>query len=224
MPARIQLEHATVHQAIVEKLVADLRPVRRLWPVRIRLGLWIALEFGVLLFFIGDGYRPDLARQLRNPWYIFGVGGFAAAGTLAGVLALRTAVPGREPRKMEFLLLSFLTAASALLLFHQPANEHLQLANFIYTGVPCAIRIGVFAVIPWVALFWAARRAAPLAAAAEGALTGAAALLLSFALNRVKCPLDDSAHLLIWHLLPALLGVAASAWVGVVLLRRRPNR
>lgn len=214
---------ASLHQAMVEKMVAELRPVRRLWPVRVRLGLWIVLEVGVLLLLIGHGYRPDLARQLRNPWYIFGVGGFAGAGAFAAAFALRTAIPGREPRKIEFLLMLFLTAASALLLFHEPVDEHLRLANFIHTGVPCAIGIGVFALIPWVALVWAARRAAPLAAALEGALTGAAALLFSFALMRANCPIDDRAHVLMWHFLPALVGVAISACAGVVLFRRRAN-
>jgi hypothetical protein len=207
----------------VERLVVELRPVRRLWPVSVRLGLWIALEVGLLLLVIDHDYRPDLTRQLRNPWYILDAAGFATAGTLAGLLALRTAIPGHEPRKVEFLLLLFLTVASTLPLFHEPANEHLQLADFIYQGVPCTIRIGFFALIPWVGLFWAARRGAPLAPAAEGALIGAAAFLFSFALMRANCPLDDRLHVLMWHLLPALVGVALSACVGVVLLRRRAN-
>ena len=215
---------ASMHQVMVEKIVAELRPVRRLWPVGVRLGLWLVLEVGVLLLLIAHGYRPDLARQLRNPWYVFGVGGFAAAGTLAGAFALRTAIPGREPRKAGFFLLLFLTAISALLLFHQPVDERLQLWSFIHTGVPCAIGIGIFAVIPWFALFWAARRAAPLAAAAEGALTGAAALLFSFALMRVDCPIDDGLHLIVWHFIPALGGILSSSYVGVILLRRRIRR
>jgi hypothetical protein len=218
-----QPDHASLHQAIVERIVVELRPVRRIWPVSLRLGLWIALEVGLLLLLIDHDYRPDLTRQLRNPWYIFEAAGFAAAGTLAGLLALRAAIPGREPRKVELFLLLFLTVASALLLFHEPANEHLQLADFIYKGVPCTIRIGVFALLPWLGLFWAARRGAPLAAGAEGALIGAAAFLFSFALMRANCPLDDSLHVLMWHLLPALVGVALSACVGVVLFRRRAN-
>ena len=215
---------ASMHQVMVEKIVAELRPVRRLWPVGVRLGLWLVLEVGVLFLLITHGYRPDLAQQLRNPWYIFGVGGFAAAGALAGAFALRTAIPGRELRKVEFFLLLFLTAVSALLLLRQPVNEHLELSSFIHTGVPCAIGVGLFAVIPWFALFWAARRAAPPAAAAEGALTGAAALLFSFALMRVDCPVDDGLHLIIWHFIPALGGILLSSYVGGMLLRRRIRR
>jgi hypothetical protein len=215
---------ASVHQVMVEKIVAELRPVRRLWPVGVRLGLWLVLEVGVLLLLIAHGYRPDLARQLRNPWYIFGVGGFAAAGALAGAFALRTAIPGRELRKVEFFLLLFLTAVSALLLLRQPVNEHLELSSFIHTGVPCAIGVGLFAVIPWFALFWAARRAAPPAAVAEGALTGAAALLFSFALMRVDCPVDDGLHLIVWHFIPAVGGILLSSYVGGMLLRRRIRR
>jgi hypothetical protein len=209
------------HQAMVEKIIADLRPVRRVWPVRLRLGLWIAFEVGVLLLLVNHGYRSDLTRQLRNPWYIFGVGGFATAGALAAAFALKMAIPGREPSKVEFFLWLFLIAASALLLLHQPVDEHLQLATFIHTGVPCAIGIGVFAVIPWVALVWAAKRAAPLSAAAEGAVTGAAALMFSFALMRVDCPVDDGLHLIVWHFIPAVVGILLSSYVGIKLLRRR---
>jgi hypothetical protein len=62
-------DHEARYRALVERMVAELHPVRRLWPVRVRLSLWIGLEVGVLLLLILRGDRPDLAEQVRNPWY-----------------------------------------------------------------------------------------------------------------------------------------------------------
>jgi len=216
--------HEALHRAVVGRIAAELRPVRRLWPIGVRLTLWILLETGVLITLLGHGYRTDLAGKLRDPWYLLGVGGFAGAGILAAAYALRASIPGREPRRIEAFLLLFLAAASALLLFHEPVEEHIQLAKFISMGAPCATRIAIYAAIPWVALVWAVKRAAPLDAAAEGSLAGASALLISFALMRVSCPADDRLHLLVWHFLPALLGIAISACIGMVLLKRRASK
>lgn len=214
-------DHETMHNALVERMVADLRPVRRLWPVRTRLALWIALEAGVLLLLISSGHRSDLAEQLRNPWYLFGVGGFAVAGALSAAFALRGAIPGREPSAREIGALAVLAGASALLLLKEPLNTSVPLANFIDTGLRCASEIAIFAAVPCVALLWAVRRGAPLAAGIDGALVGAGAFLFSFALMRVRCPLDDGLHLLVWHLLPALAGIALAAFLGSMLFRRR---
>ncbi len=51
-----------------------------------------------------------------------------------------------------------------------------------------------------------------------------AAFLISFALVRVDCPIDDGLHLIIWHFIPALGGIVLSACVGIILLRRRVRR
>ena len=216
-----QSDHEVRHHALVEHLVAELRPVRRLWPVRVRLAIWIAIEAGVLLFVIRNSQRTDLAQQFKNPWYLLGVGGFAVAGAIGAAFALRSAIPGREPRRIELGLLVALTAASALLLLHEPINLAMPIGNFIHEGLPCAFGIAMFASLPLLVLFWAVRRGAPLAGGAGGALAGAGAFLLSFALMRVNCPIDEGLHLFIWHFLPALVGVALSAGAGFLLFRKR---
>lgn len=217
-------DHAAVHRAVVDRIVADLRPVRRLWPLGARLALWILLEMGVLAALILHGHRPDLAEQLRNPAYLFSVGIFAACGIIAAELALRSAIPGREPRRIEMTALIVLGTVAALLLFSWPLNDDLPLSNFINTGVRCAAWTVIFALTPWIALLWAVGRGAPMAGAFDGALAGAAAFLCSFALMRVDCPIDEPLHLLTWHLAPALAGIALSAGIGVVLLRRRGRK
>ena len=216
-----QSDHEVRHHALVEHLVAELRPVRRLWPVRVRLAAWIAIEAGVLLLVIRNTQRTDLAQQLRDPWYLFGIGGFAVAGAIGAAFSLRSAIPGREPRRIELGMLLALTVASALLFLHEPINLLMPIGTFIHEGLPCAFGIAMFASLPLLALFWAVRRGAPLAGGAGGALAGAGAFLLSFALMRVNCPIDEGLHLFIWHFLPALIGVALSAGAGFLLFRKR---
>ncbi len=218
-----RVDHEAHHHALVEHMVVELRPVRRLWPVRVRLAIWIAIEVGILLLVIRNTHRTDLAQQFRNPWYLLGVGGFAVAGAIGAAFALRSAIPGREPRRMELGLLLVLTVASALLLLHEPINLVMPLGNFIRQGLPCAFGIVMFASLPLLVLFWAVRRGAPLAGGAGGALAGAGAFLFSFALMRVNCPIDEGLHLFMWHFLPALIGVALSAGAGFLLFRKRPR-
>ena len=158
-----------------------------------------------------------------NPAYLFSVGMFAACGIMAAAFALRSAVPGREPRRIEMMALIISGTVAALLLFGWPLNDALLLSDLINTGVRCAAWTVIFALAPWVALLWAVWRGAPMAGALDGALVGAGAFLYSFALMRVDCPIDEPLHLLTWHLAPALAGIALSAGIGAVFLRR-PDR
>jgi len=216
-----RLDHETRHRALVERLASQLRPVRRLWPVNVRLAVWIALEAAVLLFVIHRTRRTDLAQQIHNPWFLLGVGGFAAAGALCGALALRSAIPGREPRMTELVLLIALTAASGLVLLHEPLNLNMSIGTFTRQGIPCVFGTLMLAALPLLGLFWAVRRGAPLARGIGGALAGAGAFLFSFSFMRVNCPIDEGLHLFMWHFLPALIGVALSAGAGYLVFRKR---
>jgi hypothetical protein len=217
-------DHQTVHEETVARIVASLQPVRRLWPLTWRLAVWALLEIAVLLFALHNTRRTDLEQQMQNPWYLLGIGGFVLAGSLGAALALRSAIPGREPRAVQSVLLIVLALGSALLILREPFKGNLLVNTFIKTGMPCAQGIVVLAAIPWVGLIWAVRRGAPLSAGFGGALIGAAAFLTSFAFMRLRCPIDEGAHLLVWHLLPAFVGIALSAWAGLLLLKRGKNR
>ena len=219
-----RIDHEARHRALVEELVAGLRPVRRLWPTSLRLILWMALEATVLLFVIFHSGRTDLVRQLANPWYLLGIGSFAIAGLIGAAFALRSAVPGSEPSSIETGLLLVLAVASALLLLRQPLNGAIPLGKFIDQGLPCAFETMLLAAVPWLALVIAVRRGAPLSAGLDGGLVGAAAFLSAFALMRVNCPIDEGWHLFVWHFLPVVAGIGLSSGVGYLLFRRRIGR
>ena len=63
--------HDQMHRALVDRLAADLQPIRPLWPVRIRIGFWLALEMAILVWAatIHSG-RQNLLDQFKSPLYL----------------------------------------------------------------------------------------------------------------------------------------------------------
>jgi hypothetical protein len=218
-----QMPHAERHRLLVEALAASVKPVRPLWPVGVRLGLWLLLESLVLLW-VATHTGNDFIRKFGHLDYALEVAFFAAAATLAAMMALRVAIPGRSASPREVALAVVLVLiGTALVAVGEPARTGYPLGEFLHVGIGCALQTGVLAALPWTALWWAVKRGAPMRGAAAGALTGAAALLFAFALMRIGCPIDEPLHLVTWHLLPALVLTAFSALAGAVWLRFRPR-
>ena len=217
-----QTTHEEHHRALVERLAANLQPVRRLWPVRVRLGLWLVVQ-AALLAWVASHTPNDFMRKLEAPRYLLEVALFAGVAILAAIIALRSAIPGRPVRTGELVITLALLMAGTGLLMTQPLRTGYPLSEFIRVGRLCAMQTCVLAAMPWIALWWAVKRGAPMRAGAAGLAVGAAAALLSFALMRLQCPNDERLHLLTWHLLPALLIAALSALAGMLWLRFRPR-
>jgi hypothetical protein len=212
------------HDACIERLVADAHPVRRLWPPWTRLLVWIGLGIVVGGTVAIAGLRPDLASRSRDPMFLISLAGLATGAVLLARLALHAAVPGREPRGRETVLPIVLLAVATVLSLRGPVDAGLSIAQFAHMGFGCAVRTVLIALAPWLALLLALRRGAPLAPPAAGALAGAASFALACGIMQAACAKEDALHLVVWHGLPALGGVALSALVGYLVLRwrRRP--
>jgi hypothetical protein len=210
------------HRELIDRLARELKPVRPLWPVSARLALWLAVE-ALFVLLVVEKTTNDFMPKLANPIYLLEVGFFAIAGVVSAALALRAAIPGRGVRKSEIALAAGLVVAGILLLMSQPLHTGLPLNEFIGAGIRCACNTGIIALVPWLALWWAVRRGAPMNGVAEGTLVGTGALLFSFALMRIGCPIDDELHLLTWHLVPALLLIGLSTIAGAMWLRFKPR-
>ena len=82
---------------LLETLVADGRPVRRLRPPVLRAALWLllpALIFGLLA--LGHGVRPDLAQRLEQPDFSVGMAASLLTGVLAAVASFMLNLPDRS--------------------------------------------------------------------------------------------------------------------------------
>ncbi len=171
--------HGLRYDLLVNRVIENFVPARRIWPVRVRLALWLALECGILLLIAFGVPRPDLAAALQTPWYLLQSGLFIFAGTVAGALALRTAIPAREATRDELSVVAFAAITAALAAALVPAHTEITVNAFFHSGVRCLVCTGVFAALPWLALFWAVKRGAPFLTRMEGVLIGAAIAFFS---------------------------------------------
>ncbi|HKA41890.1 MAG TPA: DUF1109 domain-containing protein [Burkholderiales bacterium] len=82
---------------LIESLVADATPVRRLRPPLVRAAGW--LLFAVVLLALGavaHGMRPDLALRLQQPAFVTGIAASLATGVLAAIASFVVSVPDRS--------------------------------------------------------------------------------------------------------------------------------
>jgi hypothetical protein len=217
------MTHAERHRRLVEAIAAAVKPVRPLWPVRVRLALWLLLEVLVLAW-VATHTGNDFVPKLGHAYYALEVACFAIAATLAAVGTLRAAIPGRSGGLREFIAVMVLALiGTELVMVGAPMRTGYPLAEFLRVGLGCAVETCVLAALPWIALWWAVKRGAPERGAVAGGLIGAAAMLFSFALMRLNCPIDEPLHLVTWHLMPVLVLTALSTAAGAVWLRFRPR-
>lgn len=209
-----------VHDAVVDRVTSDLRPVRRLWPPAARLAVWLAIAAMALAWVLLFHLRPDAGREFADLLFVLQLATFAGAGVLAALLALRAAVPGDDPSRIQVGAALGLAGLGALLLLLEPAHLERPLSAFAAHGAGCAVLTLLLAAAPLVTLAIAVRRGAPFAAARAAAWVGAGALLLAFALMRLACPRDELFHVAVWHGCPVLLGVTLAALSGTLWIHR----
>ncbi|HYY05649.1 MAG TPA: NrsF family protein, partial [Candidatus Limnocylindria bacterium] len=188
---------------------------------------WSMLPLAMLASFVAWHARPDYGAQLRRPLFVLDLASLVLAAAVSAWLALRAAVPGSGPARRDVRLALGLGGVGVLLLAWGPAGAEVALGQFVRAGWRCFLMTALLATPPLAVLLWALRRGAPLAPASAGALAGAGALLASAAAMRIACPVDDPLHLIAWHMVPILLGVALSAFAGAAWLGRwwlRPSR
>jgi hypothetical protein len=208
------------HDRLVERLVADARPVRPLWSHHTRLALWLVLQGIVLGVAVAAGLRQDLGDHLRQPLFLLELGALVAAGALAATVALRGAVPGMAGGRGAITSALLLGSAAVALVALQPVTTMGPLRNFVASGAQCVACILMFSALPWITLFVAVRRGAPLDGSVTGACAGAAAFLFAAAAVRIACPIDEGTHLLAWHMTPVAIGAALSGVAGARWLAR----
>ncbi len=213
-----ETRHDQLHRALVDRLSANLRPSRPLWPVRRRFALWLAIEVAVLLRAM-TVTGNDFAMKLRHPPYALEIGFFAAAALILAAMALKASIPGREVRPWQTALAVALVLGGILMLFAVPMQTEMPLSQFVSVGSRCALETCTKAILPWIALWWAVRRGAPGDGRAAGAMVGASAMLFSFAIMRIACPIDEPLHLITWHLGPVIAVTLISTLAGAFWLR-----
>ncbi len=82
---------------LIDALVADAMPVRRLRPPLVRVAAWLLLAaMLVILLAVTHGFRSDLSARLASPQFVIGTSAALLTGILAAVAAFLTSVPDRS--------------------------------------------------------------------------------------------------------------------------------
>src|SRR5579863_10160352 len=89
------------YRALIDNSIKDFQPAAKLWPFGIRLILWIFFELGLLTLCASVN---DVASLVYTPGILIEAGAFTLASVAAALLALRSAIPAREPARSEILL------------------------------------------------------------------------------------------------------------------------
>jgi hypothetical protein len=162
-------------QDLVDQLVADATPVRRLWRPEVRLLVCLVVALPIVAFPTTRVLRDDLSRQLRTPAFLLEEAAMLVAAALLALAALRSAVPGRRPGRAISLVAAMALVLGGLLVLRKPVFASWTPDGFLATGLPCLWRSLAWTLVPWALLLVAVRRAAPLRSRWTGALVGAAA-------------------------------------------------
>lgn len=206
---------------LVERLVANATPVRRLWRPEARLLAWLAVGIPLVVFPMSRVLRADVVQQLRTPAFLLEEATMLVAAALLALAALRAAVPGRRVGAAISLAAATALALGGLLVFRKPVFASWTPDVFLAFGLPCLWRSFAWTMVPWALLVIAVRRAAPLRSRWTGALVGAAAWGLTFGALRLCCQTEELTHLGVFHVLPFVTGTVLSAALGPVLFHER---
>ena len=126
--------HQIQHDLLIDRLIRNLEPTRRLWPVGARLALWLLLEIAIMVpLLLLRGYS-ELSVELQSVRYLLELGVFAFTGIAAANLALRSAIPGREATRSDLILLSAGVLVGVSLILAEPAQTDASVGEFIRIG------------------------------------------------------------------------------------------
>ncbi|MDQ0140366.1 NrsF family protein [Cupriavidus necator] len=201
---------------LIDSLVADAKPVRRLHRPWVRVVCWLLLAaLSLAVVVLVNGVRPDLALKLQQPVFVTSVTAAIVTGVLAAAAAFIASVPGRSRRwlwlPLPSLALWLCTIGYGCLTNWveigpegiSPGETARCFATLVAVSTPLAIALTAM-------LRYVARLSpAPVAMCAGLAVAAMAATSLL-----IIHPLDASAMVLLWNLGVALLFVGAGGLLG----------
>jgi hypothetical protein len=205
------------YDVLIDRSIKGFQSAKRLWPVAFRLALWVLLEGVILTLAAAVGSPALMPGLVHDPGRALGVAAFVLAGSGAGFLALRSAIPGRESTTAELLLDATAIAVAILILVGSGANGN-AFAGSLHSGLSATLQIVGFAAFPWLALFWAVRRGVPLRPGESGGLIGVAAFCFALAAVRSISGSSEATALIYWQVIPAIVGAAVSSLAGTIWL------
>jgi hypothetical protein len=206
---------------VIDELVRDARPVRRLWSPGLRLLAWVVVVCATTALVALAGLRPGAAGLVTKPLVLAEIASLGTATLAAAWIAFRASIPGLDRGRAGAILVGSLATGAVLSLAQTRPLIGGSLSAFVGAGIGCTLSSIVIAVIPTAALIWAVARGAALHAAWAGATAGLAAAVWSYLLTQLRCQSDETAHVVVWHGLAVVAVTAAAAAIAVAVERAR---
>ena len=201
---------------LIESLVANAAPVRRLRPPVARAVGWLLFAALMLaLLAVSHEVRPDLALRLRQPEFVAGIAASLATGVLAASASFLLSIPDRSRAWLLLPLPALLVWVSTIgygclinWVSLQPGSPPLGeeagcFALLVLTGVP--LSLAMLIMLRHAALL------APTQVAILGSLAVAAVTATALSIFHKH---DASAIILIWNFGTAVLLVALGGAFG----------
>jgi hypothetical protein len=188
--------------SLIEMLSTNVEPVKRgeIWRLlALAFALGLVAAFGVMLVTIGG--RPNLGA----PQSLLSVALKAVFALIvivsSGVALMRFAKPGGEglrlaPYLLPMLLALFLGGLIGLDLVTSSSRAASVIGTQTWTCVTC---IPLFAILPFLALIFALRRAAPTDLRRTGAIAGLLAGGVGAVVYAFHCPDDSVLFVTVWY-------------------------
>jgi hypothetical protein len=211
---------------LIERLAADLRPVRQLRPPWMRALLWMGIALPSVAVVVWSKLMMlDPAQMSADPRFMIEQAAALATAVTAAIAAFRSAIPGFDRRILLLPLVPLgLWLASV---GHGCLQDWLRLGSEGLTVRPdwdCLPMATVIGIVPAAAIVVMLRKGAPLnprltLALAAVAVAAVASFGLQFAHFR-----DVSIMVLTWHLGAVAVLFALGGWLGEGVLGWRPPR
>ena len=210
---------------LIAKLVKDLRPVKQLPSAGCCSSSWfmVAFSFVALSVFLLGGLRYDLLKVIHYPGFQLVNSFILLSGLLAAYAAFDLRIPRTRPGlKIKFLLLSATLIWIGLFSYFlqevdwREVGAHFTVEHYIHH---CLIDFSLIMAVPVFSIFYMLKKGASTHPFWSGYAAFLAAASFAAIGMRFLCPLDDTAHLLVWHFLPVVIFVVIGSLIGKYLLR-----
>ncbi|OAE97368.1 hypothetical protein AYJ54_35300 [Bradyrhizobium centrolobii] len=207
---------------LVTALSRHLEPVDR-GLIRRTVGLAVAVAiivaFSVMALWLG--VRTDFVTAYAAAFLIAKLAFAVTVISIASVYLIRLSSPGGERGRPAFW--AFVPFAATILLaavsLGSAPSSHWNRMIVGDEWLECLLSIPVIAIVPFVVLVWAVRRAAPTNLVRAGAFTGLVAGGVSALAYALHCTDDSLPFIAVWYGGTILLCTIAGAVLGPRLLR-----
>jgi hypothetical protein len=206
---------------LIEALVADAKPVRRLSSPTVRVCGWLAMSTAyAAVIVLVMGLRPDLQSRLADTRFVVELGATFMTSVLAAAAAFCAGCPGR-PLWERFAPLPALglwfwsLGEGCWRSFVQGGAQGLQ----FHVDLACFPSILLVSVVPGVLILIMIRRGAPIAPVTTTALAALAAGALGATALRLFHAQDASLMVLVWQFGSVAMLAGLGALTGRHILR-----